>query len=255
MAYLNKVQIIGNLGADPKISQTQGGVLIANFNVGCTEKYKDSQGVQQSKTEWVRVVLFNGTADVAQKYLHKGSLVYVEGKLQTRSYKDNQGIDRYVTEVIGSTMQMLGGKPEQAQNQPAPAPQTTYAQAPHTNYAQPVQPAYTQPVQQSPYAQTQPQTSYAQAPQTTYQQPVQPAPVAPQQPAYTQPVQSPYTQTQPQTTYAQAPQTSYAQPVQSAPVAPQQPATAPQQSPYVLPPQQEQQGNFGETDPLDDIPF
>ena len=208
MAYLNKVQIIGNLGADPKISQTQGGVLIANFNVGCTERFKDSQGVQQSKTEWVRVVLFNGTADVAQKYLHKGSLVYIEGKLQTRSYKDNQGIDRYVTEVIGSTMQMLGGKPEQAQNQPAPAPQTTYAQAPHTNYAQ-------QPVQQ---------------------------------PAYTQPVQSPYTQTQLQTTYAQAPQTSYAQPVQSAPV-------APQQSPYVLPPQQEQQGNFGETDPLDDIPF
>ena len=222
MAYLNKVQIIGNLGADPKISQTQGGVLIANFNVGCTEKYKDSQGVQQSKTEWVRVVLFNGTADVAQKYLHKGSLVYIEGKLQTRSYKDNQGIDRYVTEVIGSTMQMLGGKPEQAQNQPAPAPQTTYAQPAHTNYAQ-------QPVQQ-------------------------PAPVAPQQPAYTQPVQqSPYAQTQPQTTYAQAPQTSYAQPVQSAPVAPQQPA--PQQSPYVLPSQQEQQGNFGEADPLDDIPF
>ena len=222
MAYLNKVQIIGNLGADPKISQTQGGVLIANFNVGCTEKYKDSQGVQQSKTEWVRVVLFNGTADVAQKYLHKGSLVYIEGKLQTRSYKDNQGIDRYVTEVIGSTMQMLGGKPEQAQNQPAPAPQaqTNYAQAPHTNYAQPVQTA----------------------------------PVAPQQPAYTQPVQqSPYAQTQPQTTYAQAPQTSYAQPVQSAPVAPQQPA--PQQSPYVLPSQQEQQGNFGEADPLDDIPF
>ena len=220
MAYLNKVQIIGNLGADPKISQTQGGVLIANFNVGCTEQYKDSQGVQQSKTEWVRVVLFNGTADVAQKYLHKGSLVYIEGKLQTRSNKDNQGIDRYVTEVIGSTMQMLGGKPEQAQNQPAPAPQaqTNYAQAPHTNYAQP-------------------------------------APVAPQQPAYTQPVQSPYTQTQPQTTYAQAPQTTYAQPVQSAPVAPQQSATAPQQSPYVLPPQQEQQGNFGETDPLDDIPF
>ena len=219
MASLNKVQIIGNLGADPKISQTQNGVLIANFNVGCTDRFKDSQGVQQSKTEWVRVVLFNGTADVAQKYLHKGSLVYIEGKLQTRSYKDNQGIDRYVTEVIGSTMQMLGGKPEQAQNQPAPAPQaqTNYAQAPHTNYAQP-------------------------------------APVAPQQPAYTQPVQSPYTQTQPQTTYAQAPQTTYAQPVQSAPVAPQQSATAPQQSPYVLPPQQEQ-GNFGEADPLDDIPF
>ena len=190
MASLNKVQIIGNLGADPKISQTQNGVLIANFNVGCTDRFKDSQGVQQSKTEWVRVVLFNGTADVAQKYLHKGSLVYIEGKLQTRSYKDNQGIDRYVTEVIGSTMQMLGGKPEQAQNQPAPAPQTTYAQPAHTNYAQPVQTA----------------------------------PVAPQQPAYTQPVQSPYTQTQPQTTYAQAPQTSYAQPVQSAPVAPQQPA-------------------------------
>lgn len=223
MASLNKVQIIGNLGADPKISQTQNGVLIANFNVGCTDRFKDSQGVQQSKTEWVRVVLFNGTADVAQKYLHKGSLVYIEGKLQTRSYKDNQGIDRYVTEVIGSTMQMLGGKPEQAQNQPAPQAQTNYAQAPHTNYAQqpvqqpapvaPQQPAYTQPVQQSPYAQTQPQTTYA--------QPVQ---------------QSPYAQTQQQTTYAQ--------PVQSAPVAPQQPA-----------PQQEQQGNFGETDPLDDIPF
>lgn len=192
MAYLNKVQIIGNLGADPKISQTQGGVLIANFNVGCTERFKDSQGVQQSKTEWVRVVLFNGTADVAQKYLHKGSLVYIEGKLQTRSYKDNQGIDRYVTEVIGSTMQMLGGKPEQAQNQPAPAPQTqtNYAQATHTNYAQqPVQqPAYTQPVQQSPYAQTQPQTTYAQAPQTSYAQPVQPA-TAPQQSPYVLPPQ------------------------------------------------------------------
>lgn len=196
MAYLNKVQIIGNLGADPKISQTQNGVLIANFNVGCTERFKDSQGVQQSKTEWVRVVLFNGTADVAQKYLHKGSLVYVEGKLQTRSYKDNQGIDRYVTEVIGSTMQMLGGKPEQAQNQPAPQAQTNYAQAPHTNYAQPVQPApvapqqpaYTQPVQQSPYAQTQPQTTYAQAPQTSYAQPVQPA-TAPQQSPYVLPPQ------------------------------------------------------------------
>ncbi|MBF0310207.1 MAG: single-stranded DNA-binding protein [Magnetococcales bacterium] len=118
MAYsLNKVQLIGNLGADPEVRYTQSGAPIANFNVATTESWKDQQGAKQERTEWHRVVVFGKLAEVAQQYLRKGSKIYVEGKLQSRKWTDAQGQERYTTEVVissvgfdGSTFIILDGR-------------------------------------------------------------------------------------------------------------------------------------------------
>ena len=102
MAYsLNKVQIIGNLGADPEIRFTQDGRPIASLNVATSEKWKDkSSGEAREKTEWHRVSMFGWNAEFAQNYLRKGAKVYIEGSLQTRKWTDNQGQDRYSTDIV-----------------------------------------------------------------------------------------------------------------------------------------------------------
>ena len=105
---LNKVMLIGNLGADPEVRMTPSGVQVATISVATTTSWKDQSGAQQEKTEWHRVILWRGLADVVQKYLKKGSSVYIEGKLQSRSWDDNSGQKRYVTEVIADQMIMLG---------------------------------------------------------------------------------------------------------------------------------------------------
>ena len=99
---INKVILVGNLGADPKVSNTASGSKIVNLNIATSDSWKDkSTGERKEKTEWHRVVVFNpALADVAEKYLHKGSKVYLEGQLQTRSYTDNNGQERYTTEVV-----------------------------------------------------------------------------------------------------------------------------------------------------------
>ena len=117
-ASLNRATLIGNLGADPEIRRTQDGKPIANLSVATTESWKDKNtGERKDKTEWHRVVIFNeGLCKVAEQYLKKGSKVYLEGQLQTRKWQDNEGKDRWSTEIVlqgfGSTLKMLDGKSE-----------------------------------------------------------------------------------------------------------------------------------------------
>ena len=110
MASLNKVMIIGNLGADPEMRFTANGDAMATFNVACNRRYQTRDGEQREDTEWVRVVLWRRLAEIAGQYLSKGRQVYIEGRLQTRQWQDREGNTRYTTEVVAREMQMLGGR-------------------------------------------------------------------------------------------------------------------------------------------------
>jgi len=108
---INKVILIGNLGADPETRAMPSGTTVANLRVATSESWRDKQtGEQQERTEWHRVALFGRLAEVAGEYLRKGSQVYIEGSLRTRKWQDKQGNERYSTEIIGNEMQMLGGR-------------------------------------------------------------------------------------------------------------------------------------------------
>ena len=108
---INKVIIIGNLGADPETRAMPSGTTVANLRVATSESWRDKQtGEQQERTEWHRVALFGRLAEIAGEYLRKGSQVYIEGSLRTRKWQDKQGNERYSTEIIGSDLQMLGGR-------------------------------------------------------------------------------------------------------------------------------------------------
>ena len=108
---LNKVILIGNLGADPETRAMPSGMTVANLRVATSESWRDKQsGEQQERTEWHRVALFGRLGEVAAEYLRKGSQVYLEGQLRTRKWQDKQGTDRYTTEIIASEMLMLGGR-------------------------------------------------------------------------------------------------------------------------------------------------
>ncbi len=127
---INKVILVGNLGADPENRTSQTGNAITNISVATSETWKDkSTGQQQERTEWHRVVFFNRLAEIAAEYLRKGSKVYVEGSLRTRKWQDQNGQDRYTTEVVGNEMQMLdsrgmGGDPYGGGTQSPPSPQS-----------------------------------------------------------------------------------------------------------------------------------
>lgn len=108
---VNKVILVGNLGADPETRYTASGTAITNIRIATSETWKDKQtGESQERTEWHRVVFFNRLAEIAGEYLRKGSQVYIEGKLQTRKWQDQSGQDRYSTEIVGNEMQMLGNR-------------------------------------------------------------------------------------------------------------------------------------------------
>lgn len=119
MASVNKVILVGNLGRDPEMRYTNSGEAIANLAVATTDKYKDKSGQLTSQTEWHRITFFGRTADVCGEYLKKGNQVYIEGALRTRKYTDKDGVERYVTEIRGDRMQMLGGRRD-ADDAPAP---------------------------------------------------------------------------------------------------------------------------------------
>lgn len=119
---LNKVMIIGRLGADPEIKYSQGGSPIANLRIATDESYTDRNGQRQERTEWHTVIAFQRTAEICQQYLHKGSLVYIEGKLQTRKWQDKTGQDRYSTEIRVDRLQMLERRQEGAPAQASPRP-------------------------------------------------------------------------------------------------------------------------------------
>ena len=112
---LNRVTIIGNLGSDPEIRATPNGAKVANFRVACSESWKDQSGQKQERTEWVTCVAWKVQAEIAEKYLRKGSKLYVDGKLQTRTWEDKQGGGkRYATEVLVERFMMLDGRPQDA---------------------------------------------------------------------------------------------------------------------------------------------
>lgn len=108
---VNKVILVGNLGRDPEVRYMPNGNAVANLTLATSESWKDKNtGQQQEKTEWHRVVMFRKLAEIAGEFLKKGSQVYLEGKLQTRKWQDKEGNDRYTTEIVADSMQMLGGK-------------------------------------------------------------------------------------------------------------------------------------------------
>lgn len=108
---INKVIVVGNLGQDPDTRYMPSGAAVTNITVATNETWKDKQtGEQKDRTEWHKVAMFGKLAEIAAEYLRKGSQVYIEGKLRTRKWKDQQGNDRYTTEIIADEMQMLGGR-------------------------------------------------------------------------------------------------------------------------------------------------
>jgi len=116
---VNKVILVGNLGNDPEVRYGNNGNAITNITIATSEKWKDKNTQQdQERTEWHRVAFFNKLAEIAGEYLRKGSQVYVEGSLRTRKWQDNDGNDKYTTEIVASEMQMLGGRGESSNSQP-----------------------------------------------------------------------------------------------------------------------------------------
>ena len=114
MAGINKVIIVGNLGNDPEIRTMPNGEAVANISVATSESWTDKNtGERREVTEWHRIVLYRRLAEIAGQYLRKGSQVYVEGRLKTRKWQDNNGQDRYTTEIQGDNLQMLGGRQDE----------------------------------------------------------------------------------------------------------------------------------------------
>lgn len=155
MASLNKMTIIGNLGADPEVRYLDGGAVVATFNVATTEKYTSRNGEKVEQTEWFRVELWNEQAKVAEKYLKKGNSVYVEGRLRTELWTDKEGKERTSLRVRANTMQLLGSPNDSRQDEPS-------YEAPRQQAA-PAQPA------SAPRQQAAPQTAPAPRPQAPAQ--------------------------------------------------------------------------------------
>ncbi len=118
---VNKVILIGNLGKDPESQTFDSGVKKTSFPLATSEEYKDKEGNKVQQTEWHNIVLWRGLAEVAEKYLAKGNSVFIEGKIKTRSWEDKDGNKRYITEIVGDNMTMLGSRKQQNEDTSAPA--------------------------------------------------------------------------------------------------------------------------------------
>ncbi len=114
MAGVNKVLLIGNLGKDPEVRSLESGAKVASFSLATTESYKNKDGQKVDQTEWHNIVMWRGLAEVAEKYLKKGSQIYLEGKIRSRSWDDKEGNKRYTTEIIADTFTMLGSKRDES---------------------------------------------------------------------------------------------------------------------------------------------
>jgi single-strand DNA-binding protein len=184
---LNKVMLIGNLGADPEIRYLSSGETVTNINIATSRRWKDKNtGEQRENTEWHRITFFNSgnfkLAEIAGEYLKKGSKVYVEGRLQTRKWKDNAGQDRYSTSIIAEQMQMLDSRAGGTGNFSQQGTQAPVAPPPNQAYIAPVmapQPQQPPPTQQQPYQAPQQNQPYqappVQQPTQPYNQPSKPA--------------------------------------------------------------------------------
>mgnify|MGYP005994024989 CR=1 FL=1 len=203
---INKVILVGRLGQDPESRALPSGGAVTNVSLATSETWNDkATGQPQERTEWHRVVFFNRLGEIAGEYLKKGSQVYIEGALRTRKWQDQNGNDRYSTEIVANEMQMLGGRPDGAAMGGQPVQQGVAA--PQQSYQPQVQQA---PQQQAPQQRAPQQAAPQAAPQAmTHQQ------AAPQQ-AYQQPQQGGFQpqHSAPQQNYQQAPQQA---PQQAAP--------------------------------------
>lgn len=158
MAGVNKVIIVGNLGNDPEIRTMPNGEAVANISVATSESWMDKNtGERREITEWHRIVFYRRQAEIAGEYLRKGSKVYVEGRLRTRKWQDQNGQDRYTTEIQGDVLQMLDSRSDRGQS--GYAPQGGYAQQSGNQYAQPAQPSYQAPQQQAATRPSSPQSA------------------------------------------------------------------------------------------------
>ncbi len=117
MPGVNKVILLGNLGKDPEIRRLDDGRAVANFSLATSETYKNRSGEKVTNTEWHNVVLWSPLAEIAESYLKKGSQVYIEGKISNRSYEDKEGVKKYISEVVGRDITLLGRAPEGGVNQ------------------------------------------------------------------------------------------------------------------------------------------
>jgi single-strand DNA-binding protein len=123
MASINKVILIGNTGRDPEVRYMPNGEAVCNFSIATTDSWKDKSGAKQERTEWHNIVMYRKLAEIAGEYLKKGAPVYVEGRLQTRKWQTKEGQDRYSTEIIADTMQMLGSRQSGESHQQEPSNQ------------------------------------------------------------------------------------------------------------------------------------
>ena len=153
---LNKVMLIGNVGRDPEVRYLEGNVKVATFTLATSERFKDRSGELRENTEWHNIVAWRANADVAEKFIHKGTQIYVEGRLRTRSYTDQAGVKKFTTEIQADTIQLLGrrpdadGAPQQGGYQQHPAQPQGYSAPQPQSYAAPQQPAYSAPVDDAP---------------------------------------------------------------------------------------------------------
>ena len=139
MASINKVMLIGNLGKDPEIRYTKSGSAVANFSIATNESWKDKEGNRQERTEWHNIVAWGKLADFAQNYLKKGKSVYLEGRIQTRDWVDNQDVKHYKTEIVANTIQFVGPRDEGEQGGRGPAPDREGSGGPPAPYPEPSQ--------------------------------------------------------------------------------------------------------------------
>lgn len=143
---INKVILVGNVGGDPEVRTTESGVKVARIRLATSERYTDKQsGERKELTEWHTITLWRGLADVVDRYVHKGSQLYIEGRLRTREWTDTNNIKRYTTEILADNMQLLGSRGDGQSAAPAATPSAPAQPAYQQPAAQPAQPAYQQP--------------------------------------------------------------------------------------------------------------
>lgn len=136
---VNKVILVGNVGRDPETRYLEGGTAFSKFPLATSEVYKNREGEKVTTTDWHNIVLWRGLAEIAEKYVKKGSQLYIEGRIKTRSYVDQDGNTKYITEIVGDVLQMLGKKPEEVIHPPEP-PGTSTAKSPVSNTSKPHEP-------------------------------------------------------------------------------------------------------------------
>lgn len=134
---LNKVLLIGNVGAEPSVRYLEGNVKVASFNLATSERRRESNGETREITEWHSIVVWRASAEYVEKYVHKGSQLYVEGKIRTRNYTDQSGVKKYVTEIVADNLQLLGRKSDSEQGVQASAPSQSSPQYSAPQYATP----------------------------------------------------------------------------------------------------------------------